>query len=209
VPTFTIQANRYSFDHRTCRDHLNKLVREADRLEQATDRDDKSDHAINGATTGWHLHEWIWSSMKHIERSAPPDASQIGSDVAEQIRLQHLDKQRACATLRSDVAKAQGISVGSVDAEAFGVYMAQHYPCIEACRIIATGSKHTQVGRLPDPQVETFVSANPVTVGSAVDVVRAGVPKIRMGGVTWGASDVIRDACEVWTGLIYGRLKID
>jgi hypothetical protein len=148
--------HRYSFDHKSCREHLDKLLREADRLEQSETRADKSDHAINGAWTGWHLHEWIWSEMKEIERSDPPIAEEMDDDTAEQIKLQHKARQRACAQIRADVAKDLGISVGSVDAKAFGAYMARQHRVIEICRIIATGSKHTQVDDLKGIEVETL-----------------------------------------------------
>jgi hypothetical protein len=184
---------------------LEKLVREAIRLEQAKSRDDKSDHAINGATTGWHLHEWVWAEMKRIERADPPDSSGMDADTAEQIRLQHKETQRACAQVRVDVAAELGISVGDVDARAFGIYMAKRYPAIEICRIIATGSKHTQVGDLAGAIVETYVSAGTSIDPATLDIVFTNIPKVKINGLVYGSSDILRQTEAVWTDFIYSR----
>jgi hypothetical protein len=192
----------FSFGFTTSRDHLNKLARDVDRLEQAESRDDKSDHAINGAITAWHLHEWAWADMKAVQGSELPDFSELGADTAEQARLHHKERQQACRQVLVDVAKELAIGAREVDAKAFGAYMAKRHPAIEACRIIATGSKHIGVGHLPSTDVETFVSGPSSTL---VEMAYFGVPKITMSGLTRGASDVLREASQVWTDFIYRR----
>ena len=59
----TGRAN-YSFDINSARQRLDKMIRESERLEATSDRTEKSDHAINAAMDGWHIHEWVWDEMK-------------------------------------------------------------------------------------------------------------------------------------------------
>jgi hypothetical protein len=51
-----------TFALENCRDLLNKLEREIDRLSAARDRDDLTtmiDTAFNAAVTAWHLCDWV------------------------------------------------------------------------------------------------------------------------------------------------------
>ena len=99
-----------------------------------------------------------------------------------------------------------GIAPHDVGKDELGRYMAQQHPSIEACRVIANGSKHTGLDGASD--IVTFVSAGPSFATSPVEFIFTGTPKITMGGLTWGSSDVLRDASDAWTKLIYGRLRI-
>lgn len=51
---------RHTFDHQTCDDICEKLRRESERLNSASDPEEISDHAINFALTAWHLIDWLW-----------------------------------------------------------------------------------------------------------------------------------------------------
>ena len=64
------ESRKFSFDIDGCRPRLDKMIRERERLEGTSDRTEKSDHAINAAMDGWHLHEWVWAEVKQIQRSA-------------------------------------------------------------------------------------------------------------------------------------------
>lgn len=48
----------------SCRDLLDKLERELDRLKLACDRDDIVDHALNFCFTCWSMTEWVWKAIK-------------------------------------------------------------------------------------------------------------------------------------------------
>ena len=52
------ESNLRPFGMSSCRDMLNKLWREIDRLAQSSKRADIVDHALNAAWTAWHLIEW-------------------------------------------------------------------------------------------------------------------------------------------------------
>ena len=51
------------FGLKSCRDVLEKLTREVDRLRSATIDVDASDHAINCGMTAWHMTRWVWAEI--------------------------------------------------------------------------------------------------------------------------------------------------
>jgi hypothetical protein len=209
---------RLSFDIDGCRQHLKKMIRESERLEGTDDRIEKSDHAINAAMTGWHLHEWVWDEVKKIERSDPPTGDHLDPDAQQQLRLRlQLEQQkRKLAELRVEIGKELGIKAADVGKAEFGQFMAKRNPSIELCRIIATGSKHLDADDADDVEVETFVSATvptilPLEEGSNTDsiqVIYTGVPKIRFGDIVTSSSDAFREAEKAWFEIIYSY-KID
>ena len=201
---------KLSFDIDGCRQQLDKLIREAERLEGTDDRIDKSDHAINAAMTGWHLHEWVWNAVKKIMQSDLPVADD--PETQRQIRLQQEQKRRRLAELRIEISKELSVKPARVGKEEFGAFMAKRNPSIELCRIIATGTKHLDVDNTSGVEVETFVSAQeptaPPSNTSQIQLVYGGTPKIRYGDTVIGSSEAFREAEQAWTDLIYGY-KID
>lgn len=192
------------------------MIRESERLEGTDNRIEKSDHAINAAMTGWHLHEWVWDEIKKIERSDPPTGDHLDPDTQQQLRLQLEQQKRNLAALRVEIGKELGIKPADVGKAEFGQFMAKRNPSIELCRIIATGSKHLDAEDTTDVEVETFVSASVLTPpsleegssASSIEVIYTGVPKIRFGGIVISSSEAFREAEQAWTELIYSY-KID
>lgn len=192
------------------------MIRESERLEGTDNRIEKSDHAINAAMTGWHLHEWVWDEIKKIERSDPPTGDHLDPDTQQQLRLQLEQQKRNLAALRVEIGKELGIKPADVGKAEFGQFMAKRNPSIELCRIIATGSKHLDAEDTTDVEVETFVSASVLTPpsleegssASSIEVIYTGVPKIRFGSIVISSSEAFREAEQAWTELIYSY-KID
>lgn len=192
------------------------MIRESERLEGTDNRIEKSDHAINAAMTGWHLHEWVWDEVKKIERSDPPTGDHLDPDMQQQLRLQLEQQKRNLAALRVEIGKELGIKPADVGKAEFGQFMAKRNPSIELCRIIATGSKHLDAEDTTDVEVETFVSASVLTPpsleegssASSIEVIYTGVPKIRFGSIVISSSEAFREAEQAWTELIYSY-KID
>ncbi len=92
-------SRKFSFDIDSSRQRLDKMIRESERLEGTSDRTEKSDHAINAAMDGWHLHEWIWNEVKQIQRSDPITGDNLNPDVQEQLPLQNEAQKRKMAEL--------------------------------------------------------------------------------------------------------------
>jgi hypothetical protein len=103
--------------HRTCgRDVIEKLRREAERIESTNDSGLAGDYVINAFWTAWHVHQWMWDAI-----SDRPD-------------------------LKLAVLKYRGIERFAIeDHETFGAVLASRFVPIRICRTIATSSHYVHV----------------------------------------------------------------
>jgi hypothetical protein len=104
-----------AFDQTSARDVIEKLRREIDRIESLAERDFAKDHVMNAFSTAWHIHEWLWDTIK---------------DEPE---------------LKAAVLKYRGIDETIDDHQAFGLALARRFVPLKICRVIATSSKHLHV----------------------------------------------------------------
>ena len=107
--------NLPTFDIQNSRDMLDKLYREIDRVLDAEDIWNASDHCFNAAITAWHLHEWVWRDIKpnwHVRARLAKKAD---------VRPPKFKGRRWKAFILSDQTGC---------------------PSLRYCRIIATASKH-------------------------------------------------------------------
>jgi len=203
-------TRKLSFDNNSARSQLDKMIRDTERLENTDDRTEKSDHTVNAAMTGWHLHEWVWAEVKDIERSEPPVSDRLDPDAQQQIYLQIDAQKRELAGLKVEIANDLQTKPNKVGAPDFGRYMAKNHRSINICRAIATGSKHLGMDST-GIKFETFVKADVPEEGSTTATIvlsNKGVPKIRVDDDVYSSSDILREAEKVWTGFIYGH-RID
>ena len=128
IAVMATSTRKLSFDIDSAREQLDKMIRESRRLEAADNPTDKSDHAINAAMTGWHLHEWVWAEVKEIERSDPFTSEQLDPDTQEQLRLQLEQRKRNLAALRVEIGKEVGVKPAAVGKAQFGQFMAKRNP---------------------------------------------------------------------------------
>jgi hypothetical protein len=103
--------------HNTCAiDTIEKLRREVDRIECADDSDSVRDHVVNAFWTAWHVHQWMWDTIR--------------------------DKP----SLKLAVLKYRGIERHQIeDHETFGALLASRFVPLKICRLIAASSQYVQV----------------------------------------------------------------
>lgn len=174
-----------TFDLVSCRDLLQKLERELDRIRCCNGREELADLGFNFAVTAWHLVDWVWADIKDQHALKAALAGEAGVRAPDFVLKQFQDLMRG----RSDD--------------------------LNFCRLIATASKHVGVERLPgDPQAFTATgSAVPSTVllgaaplaTSPLTVGNGGkyVLKIIVDGKRIPAVEVFERALEFWTQFIY------
>lgn len=105
---------RQTFDLKSCRDLVEKLAREIDRMRDHPTRDDLTDHAVNFAITGWHLTDWVWNAI-----------------------CRHPDKLAA-------IARGDGLRPSELrSCEDFKRYV-RSKPGLAVCHDIATAAKHVR-----------------------------------------------------------------
>lgn len=111
-----------TFDLVNCRDLLQKLERELDRIRQCDDREELADLGFNFAVTAWHLTDWVWA------------------DITSKHDLKVLLAARA-----NKSASKFGLAE-------FRDWMRKLSEDLNHCRLIATASKHVGAERRPgDP----------------------------------------------------------
>lgn len=176
-----------SFDLTSAKDHLEKLRREIDRFESTREREQMGDHLVNAFWTAWHLHDWVWDTIR------------------DQPELQ-----------RRVFAKF-GISASDVNGQRdFGGELGRRNRDLEVARIIATSSKHVHVSLHNDSPKAVGTAFRTVTamtnaLSGGMQVLDG------MGGthIEWSPMIVVEDkptpALEVlqrldafWVDLIYG-----
>jgi hypothetical protein len=182
----------HTFDLQGCRDMLDKLVRELQRMGRATeDRASLGDHAVNFALTAWHLVDWVWAE---IRKDYP---------------------------LRLKLAKEVGCAPAAFDRDQFALWCLRSCPDLEACQVIATATKHVRcdqeaageiVARVSSGANMTFLlGESRLGVGvmaPAPPPERCWVAKVEIGDRVEYAAPTFERVVGFWTQFIYGN-KVD
>lgn len=170
-----VKLTSVTFDHTSAKDHLEKLRRECGRLEHAQDREQACDHLLNAFGTAWHLHEWVWDTIR------------------DQPEL------RACVFAKFNISESD--VKGSKN---FGAELARRKPALEISRIIATSSKHVHV-ELYDSSPKSVGTAFSSTRSSNNPITDriTWKPKIVVDDDRVAASDLLNELDAFWVDLIY------
>jgi hypothetical protein len=106
-----------TFALESCRDLLNKLEREIERLREATAREDvagMADIAFNASVTAWHLCDWVFGDMTQEQRDRLN--VQTLSDLRQTAvsnRALHLCRQIATASKHWEISQHPDLRVGA------------------------------------------------------------------------------------------------
>lgn len=169
---------------------LDKLRWEWEQLrEQCTNREALVNHAINGAWTGWHIHDWVWVA--------------ISRDLAK----------------KSTFAKKAGVALQKFDQQAFAEWLRADKKELDYCRIIATSAKHFGVEIGPQIQkLETRVSAiipGAATIDEVPNVsaltdfdsftTTEWLAKLRIDDISILVEDLLEIVLGYWTQLMWSN----
>ncbi len=175
-----------TFDLVDCRDLLQKLEREMDRIRRCNRREELADLGFNFAVTAWHLTDWVWADIKGVHG------------------------------LKTALAAEASVRAPEFNFNEFRDLLRRRSDDLNYCRLIATASKHVGVEPLPgDPDAFTATgSAGPSSVllggaplaTSPLAVAGSGkyVLKIIVDGERIPAVKVFERVLEFWTQFIYG-----
>ena len=165
-----------TFDLNSSRDMLRKLNRELERIRNAdpTDREGLADHGINLAVTAWHLAEWVWSDIK------------------------------GRTDLRIWLAKKAGIKPQEFSKRAFKTYLANEWPELGYCQVIATSSKHVGCDVEYVEAAGTSARSTPHGPASETDISTPAhwVLKLTIGDERIEALPVFETVSKRWTAFI-------
>jgi len=127
-------------------DVIEKLRRELQRIEQASDPETAQDYVINAFWSAWHVHRWMWDAI-----DVKPD-------------------------LKQAVLEYRGIASYKIDNEvAFGAVLASRFMPLKICRLIATSSRYVDVSpTLPETSVAITMRSTPhiVVLGKPISAAR-------------------------------------
>lgn len=151
-----------TFDLRSCRDVCEKLQRELQDLQNETDRERRTDHALNFAVTAWHLIDWIWEA-----------------------------RERGILEFRRELATAaQQWPSGPEGFSEFRKYICAKCPQLRYCDVIATSAKHLAVEpRKKRPEIETTASASLTISGIPILKIVDGQDRLETGQIFAGILD--------------------
>ena len=134
-----------SFHATSAADVIEKLRRELQRIEQASDLETAKDHVTNAFWSAWHVHKWMWDAIDE-----KPD-------------------------LKQTVLEYRGIACCEIDDEvAFGAMLASRFMPLKICRLIATSSRYVDVtsGLSSNLSSSTPSSLNLVVLGRPISATR-------------------------------------
>lgn len=176
-----------TFDLVSCRDVLEKLRRENDRIKGAWYRQDVCDHGTNAAFTAWHMTDWVWA-----------------------------DFQNNWVT-RSAIAKQAGHDPPNFNLPNFQDYVAKDSRYLGICRVIATASKHvgwnpggndlgltaTGIARSSGKFDATASARSAMTITEdPAGPVEIWILKVKIDGQSYEALPIFTKAFEYWQSFI-------
>ena len=174
---------QHTFGHDSCRDMLDKLKREFNRLEVAPEREDIADHAINFAITSWHLTDWIWAAYE--------------------------DKRLKFRGEAADASASWG--KGRNGLGDFRKYIFEREPRIRYCDPIANEAKHLVLDekRRPGRSVlKTTASASSILSGTGFLMGPVDwIPKILREGNRLDARLEFDCILDFWSSFIHGETR--
>src|SRR5262245_40633361 len=125
-------------------DVIEKLRRELQRIEHASDSESMKDHVINAFWTSWHVHKWMWNAID------------------------------GKANLKQAVLEYRGIAAEKiVDDIAFGAALASRFVPLKICRQVATSACYVDVSPiLPETSLSIPIKPTPniVILGKPISV---------------------------------------
>jgi len=172
-----------TFGLENCRDLCEKLTREFKRLENARDREEIADHAINFAITAWHLIDWIWVAFERKDEYF----AFTGTAKCESSKWKYL----------SDFRK----------------YIVEREPRLRYCGLFANSAKHLQLSndRWPEQEsISTPVSGmsfghtkSTLVIGDDFQGEIQWKPKICIGDDRLDARAEFQAVLTFWTEFVY------
>lgn len=165
----------------SCRQMLNKLAREIERVETNLDRDDASDHGTNAAWTAWHLADWFWADIRDINKK---DGRTIAALAAE-----------------------FGANPSSFGLDEFKRRVIERCDALRICQIITTASKHALWEKKKDPtsltatgSARTVIQEGPPGLGIVIH--SRWILEVVVDGEKLEAVPLFREAWQYWQRLI-------
>jgi len=169
----------HTFGHENCRDLCEKLNRELGRLNDARNREDIADHAINFAVTAWHLIDWVWATHERNDEYF---------------------------AFKGEAKRASGGWKCLAD---FRDYIVGREPRLENCGLFANSAKHLVLDekRWPNQsEVATIASAKgDVTLSDMFQGTVEWTPKIVVGQRHLDARVEFQVVLDFWTQFIHGE----
>ncbi len=162
-------TNPQTFDLESCRDLIDKLIRELDQTKEmlrtnSIDRQDLAYRGFNLAVTAWHIWDWVKRDLESEPRAK--------ARLARLLKLPEYDEKQVLGHLM----KANG-------------------GAIRVCNVIANASKHSIV---KSQSVVARVSAVVTEPGEPPVTDARWVLKLEVDGESYPALDIFENALAEW-----------